>query len=111
MHVPSEDWRPSKSKLVAMIEPFGGGLEVYVDPGRPNAWRDKPFISKLRSVALAMEGGGAFIAIYVGNRATVLLGEREITVGVLAEDEVVVCDGIDVFKLKRDDPRISNKSS
>jgi hypothetical protein len=105
----SEEWRPSKSKLVLTIEPFGGGLEVYVDPGRPNAWRDEPFISKLRSVALAMASSGAFITIYVGNRATVLVGDREIYVGVLGEDEVVICNGIDAFKLKQDDPRIANK--
>jgi hypothetical protein len=103
----SEEWRPSKSKLVLAVEPYGGGLEVYVDPGRPNAWREEPYISRLRQAALRMEN--AFVTIYVGNRATVLAGNREIYVGVLDEDEVVAFDGVEAFKLGRNDPRIANK--
>ena len=103
-----EEWRPSKSKLVLAVEPSGGGLEVYVEPGRPHAWREEPYVSGLRQVALRMER--AFVTIYVGNRATVLVGDREIYVGVIGDDEVVACDGVDAFKLKRDDPRIANKT-
>src|SRR6516165_8015076 len=35
----SEEWRPSKSKIVLTAEPEHSRIAAYVDESRPDAWR------------------------------------------------------------------------
>jgi hypothetical protein len=43
----SEDWRPTKSKLMvsAMLD---GSLTISVDASRPDAWKKEPYFSLIR---------------------------------------------------------------
>jgi hypothetical protein len=111
-----EEWRPSKSRIVLAVSPDGLRIGAHVDPERPGAWRREPFYSTLKAWAKdALEHreriGQVFVSI--GQRTIVIFPDRNVDVGIVESDEVVVTErregpeGIayEVFKMRRDDPR------
>lgn len=81
------EWKPERSKLVLSIDPRTTFLNVQVDPGSPNAWRAEPFNAQLRQWAKKLASEERFVMIYVNRSATVLLPDREVVLGVLADGD------------------------
>lgn len=114
----AEPWRPSESKIVLVVEGDGKRIIAYVDPDRPDAWRREPFHSTLQRWSRNFMPQGGKIAVSIGRRRIVILPDREVDLGILADDEVIVTQerrtaagvAYDVFKLKRDDPRVTGLS-
>ncbi|HJT42785.1 MAG TPA: hypothetical protein VJ750_04715 [Rhizomicrobium sp.] len=111
-----EQWRPSKSRMVIVVSPDGLRLGVFVDPARPGAWRREPFYSTLKEwsrQALATPGVMGQVLVSVGKHTMAILPDRNVDVGLVEEDEVVITEAVpgltnlsfNAFKLKRDDPR------
>lgn len=113
----SEDWKPSRSKMVLVSELEGKRIAVHVDPGRPSAWRSEPYYSDLKSWAVAAVADMNQVVVQILNRAIVILPEKDVDLGFIAVDEVIMTSerqtpvGIELgaVKLKKDDPRLKSR--
>ena len=111
-----EEWRPSKSNIVVVVHPDGLRIGAHVDPKRPGAWRREPYYSTLKQwarQAVATPGILGQVLVSIGKHTIVILPDRNVDVGIVEEDEVVITEGkpgregllLTAFKVKRDDPR------
>ena len=82
-----EHWRPSRSKLVVAFKPDGMEIVIHVDPGVPNAWRAEPYYSEIRSMAGHAAGTAYTVFVQIGRRVIAVFPDREVDLGVVAEDE------------------------
>lgn len=113
-----ETWFPAKSKLVVVAELDGGRTAIHVDPSRPDAWRKEPYFSTIkRWAAMAVEHHHQVVAC-IGKHAIVVLPDREIDLGLVGSDEVIITQEtrtpagvrLDAVKLKADDPRLGRRT-
>jgi hypothetical protein len=110
-----EHWFPAHSKLVLAFKPDGKEIIVHVDPGVPSAWRAEPYYSEIRNMAGNAEGTAFTVFVQIGRRVIAVFPDREVDLGVVAEDERVLIreepgpgpKRRNAVKLKADDPRIS----
>jgi hypothetical protein len=111
-----EEWRPSKSRIILVVSPDGQRIGAHVDPERPGAWRREPFYSTLKvwaREALSREGQIGQVYVTIGNRTIVILPDRNVDMGIVESDEIVVTrkqygpGGVtyEAFKIKRDEPQ------
>ena len=111
-----EQWRPSKSRIVVVVAADGMRIGAHVDPDRPGAWRREPFYSTLKEWARkAAQTPGLLgqVLVSIGKHTIVILPDRNVDVGSVEDDEVVITEALpgpsglllDAFKIKRDDPR------
>jgi len=109
-----ENWRPSLSKLVVCLE--GGESKtifVHVDPARTDAWRQEPYYQKLKGWSRRAVAGRGQVIVKIGMRAIVILPLKEVDLGPVGDDEMVVTQekrtahGVELnaIKLKRNDHR------
>ena len=114
-----EEWRPSKSRIMLAVTSNRQRIVAYVDQERPGAWRREPFYSTLKAWArdaLARPGEMGQVLVCIGNRTIVILPDRNVDLGVVESDELVVTgprkgpNGVvlEAFKIKRDDPRAAS---
>lgn len=109
-----EHWLPARSKLVVAFKPDGREIVVHVDPGVPNAWRAEPYRSEIRSLAGNAAEAAYTVFVQIGRRMIAVFPDREVDLGVVAEDERILIREVagpgpgrrDAVKLKADDPRI-----
>jgi hypothetical protein len=109
-----EHWVPARSKLVVAFKPDGKEIVFHVDPGVPNAWRGEPYYSEIRSLAGHAARTAYTIFVQIGRRMIAVFPDREVDLGVVAEDERILIREVagpgtgrrDAVKLKANDPRI-----
>ena len=109
----TEEWRPSRSKIVLANESGGNRLVAHVDPGFPGAWRNEPFYSYLKTWARAAARVRAQVVVYVGMRVIVILPDADTDLGVVEDDELIAVHEIqtptglrrEAFKVHKNDPR------
>jgi hypothetical protein len=109
-----EEWRPSRSKMVLIAEPEFQRIAAHCDPQRPDAWRGEPYHSQLRQWAARAVATGGQVHACVRRHTYVILPDRDIDVGIVAEDELILTTKrptpfglmLDAVKLHRDDPRL-----
>jgi hypothetical protein len=83
------EWKPNRAKFV-MVGDSQSGLIVHGDANFPGAWRDEPYVSGLRSMAESGQSHGGLVVIVERGKSTVLLADREVPVGAVADDERLV---------------------
>lgn len=109
-----ESWRPSLSKLIVCFE--GGESKtvyVHVDPGRADAWKRSPYYQKLKEWSVRAAAGRGQVIVKIGTRAIVILPDKDVDLGPVQDDEMVVTQEkmtaqgveLDAIKLKRNDHR------
>jgi hypothetical protein len=109
-----ESWRPALSKLVVCLE--GGEsktIYVHVDPDRADAWKRAPYYQKLKEWSQRAIAGRGQVIVKLGLRAIVILPDKDVDLGSVGDDEMVVTQErrtpkglqLDAIKLKRDDAR------
>jgi hypothetical protein len=104
-----EHWLPARSKLVVAFKPDGNEIVIHVDPGMPNAWRAEPYYSEIRNMAAH---GVYTIFVQIGRRVIAIFPDREVDLGVVAEDERIAIQPepgtgrLGAVKVKANDPRI-----
>ena len=114
-----EEWRPSKSRIVLVVDPDGQCIAAYVDPERPGAWRREPFYSMLKSWAkdaLSRPGQMGQVLVCIGKRTFVIFPDRNVDMGEVESDEIVVTRAspgprgveLQALKMKRNDPQASS---
>lgn len=108
-----EHWKPSTCKFVLATDEAHTHMKIVVDPARPDAWRKEPYYSTFRAWAQAGPDR-VKVMVAIGARAIILLPDREVDLGILAQDERVAtvrsetalgCR-FDALKLHKDDPRL-----
>lgn len=88
-HFPPE-WKPERCKFVMSVDPVTRFLNIQVDPGSPNAWRAQPFHSELLAWAAKMLPEERFVLIFHNKAATILLPDKEVSLGVLGEGDRMI---------------------
>lgn len=68
----SEEWKPSKCKIVVVREDHTNALGIHVDADRPNAWREAPFHSVIGAWAHAADRRQERVIVWQGNTKVVL---------------------------------------
>jgi hypothetical protein len=99
---------------VIVSELEGTLLTIQVDPARPDAWRQAPYHADIRQWAAWAAPAGHQVTVYVGRRAIVIFPDRDVDLGILAEDERILVlrrptpagMHLDALKVKADDPRL-----
>jgi hypothetical protein len=109
-----DDWYPARSKMVLSFSADGGVLSVFVDGGRPDAWKAEPYHAQLRAWAGRAAAKNRQVLVRIGKRVVAILPDRDVDLGVVQDDELVVTEYSPAasgfvskaFKLKKDDPRV-----
>jgi hypothetical protein len=108
-----EEWKPSHAKFVVAYELDGKRIAVYVDPQRPNAWKQEPYYSKLKQWAEAAVPYRGQVLACVGRRTYVVFPDRDVDLGVVGDDELILTHErttslgvqLEASKIHKDDPR------
>jgi hypothetical protein len=72
-----DQWKPSKCKLVVMLEEPANDLVVHVDPSRPDAWRREPFYSQIRQWARTAAREQRQVVVWQGDSKIVISPEGD----------------------------------
>ena len=67
-----DHWRPSKCKMVVVLEDYSNALVIHVDPARPHAWRDEPYYSQIRQWAEAATVTPRQVIVWDGDEKIVI---------------------------------------
>jgi hypothetical protein len=67
-----EHWKPSRCKMVVVLEDHVGELVIHTDPARPHVWRREPFYSDIRRWARTAARNGRRVVVWEGNRKIVV---------------------------------------
>ena len=110
-------WYPPRSKMVIVSESDGAWVSIYVDPDRPDAWRLEPYYSAIKRWSASGGEQNFHVVVCAGRRATVVFPDREVDLGVVADDERIVTSQtrtaaglrFNAIKVKADDPRLAAK--
>ena len=96
--VPEMDdaWRPDVSKLVICSEADGNRIAVHVDPGFPARWREEPFYSQIKRWADIGVDNAMQVVIYLKDRVTVILPNKEVELGRIARDDIIMVGELNV---------------
>jgi hypothetical protein len=84
------DWKPDRAKFALVTTK--GGITAFVDPGFPGAWRLSPYFETLKRWAAdgaRDPAGPRIVTVRVGARATVVLPDREVDLGIVGPDEAI----------------------
>jgi hypothetical protein len=84
------EWKPERSKFVLTVDPVSRFLNVQVDPGAPGAWRTQPYYGRLRDLSAQMMLENRFVLVFVNKSATVLLPDKEVTLGVIGDNDRLI---------------------
>ena len=85
-----ERWKPSKAKFLINYEDHANRIVIHADPQRPDAWRADPYIKIIRQWAAASRREGSLVLVWAGQNATIVLPDREINLGKVREDQLIV---------------------
>lgn len=104
-------WYPARSKMVIAAQ-GDGRLAVHVDPATPNVWKTQPYHADLkRWTRNPARYGFRQIVVAVGRRMIAILPDRDVDLGEVAPDEVVISGPTErgewvAFKVAADDPQL-----
>jgi hypothetical protein len=108
----SEEWKPSRSRIIVTSEVIGNRTTFHVDPGDPDAWRRQPFYAYMKQRAEGAASQQGRVLVIVGERAIMIFPDRDVDLGNVGDDELIVtgeCQtplGIapEAYTMKRSDP-------
>jgi hypothetical protein len=108
----SEEWKPSRSKIVITSEVTRNSITFHVDPSRPDAWRREPFYSYMKQRAERAASQRGQVLVIVGKRSIMIFPDRDVDLGNVGDDELIVTGerqtlqgiALEAGTMKRDDP-------
>ena len=77
-----DEWKPNRAGFYMYIKEKT--IFVIEDPGRPRAFSKKEYLVRLRIMADEISQIGGYLIIMNGKRGTLLLPNREISLGILS---------------------------
>ncbi|AYO82585.1 hypothetical protein [Methylobacterium brachiatum] len=84
------EWKPDRAKMVLTLDPLSRNMNVQVDPGQANVWRREPYYGQLKRWAAASVPLRRHVLVHVNKTTTVVLPDRDVSLGVVAPDERIV---------------------
>jgi len=111
-----DEWQPRRSRIVLEAEVNGHRMTAMVHPDQPEAWRQSPYYEQLKAWSRAAVPHHGQVVVKTGSRCTVVLPDRDVDLGEVGPDEMIVNaitnspNGplLEPMKLPRDDPRAAN---
>ena len=85
-----ECWKPAKAKFLINYEDKANRIVIHADPARPDAWRAEPYYKTIKQWAATAERQGGMLLVWAGSRATVVRTNRDIDLGDVREDQLIV---------------------
>lgn len=88
----SSEWKPERAKFALFVTNGGRRLTAHVDPGHPQAWRRSPYYENFKQWALdgvQKAPDMHLVDVMIGERTIVVLPDREVDLGRIAEGETV----------------------
>lgn len=109
-----EEWRPTQSKMMIIMDHTENRVSVLVDPQRADAWRKAPYYQQLKRWAAGAVASGGHIHVCIGSRTVVILPDRDVDLGEVGPNEVILTRkrttsvglAMEVLKLAKDDPQV-----
>jgi hypothetical protein len=109
----SEQWFPARAKFLLDSDMGGRRITAYVDPARPDAWKEAPYYAQFKVWAKALASHRGQVVISVGKRTIVILPHEDVDLGVVAQDEMIVTQVrqtpagpvLNALTVKKDDAR------
>lgn len=86
-----EEWKPSKCGMVLNYERSLQRLNISVDPDRGEVWREEPYHSQIRAMALHLLRRRGHVLVWRGHEAIVILPHKEVPLGVSPDRRFSVC--------------------
>lgn len=110
-----DHWFPAKSRIVVVSE-LGFRINFTLDTSQPNRWREPPYYNELKALAVLAFRENRQVLVTVGTKVIAVLPDRDVELGHVLEDEVVVTgqcsDGTwGAAKVHKDDPRLARSDS
>jgi len=108
-----DEWKPSHSKIVIAGELNGRRLTAYVDPARPDAWRQEPYYSTFKKWAAAAAPAGGQVIVAVDQHMHAIFPDHDADLGVVTPDQRIITGymdtpyglRLDAIVVGKDDPR------
>lgn len=109
-----EDWKPSLSKMVLNYESNIGRVNVAVDADYPDVWKQEPYHSQLRSMALHLLRAKRHLLVWTRGEVIAILPDRDVSFE-HTPDKIIVVRGrvtargedYEALALDPDDPRLA----
>jgi hypothetical protein len=86
----SPEWKPSISRMVISTAVVDGSITIFVDPGRPDAWRRQPYYRVMQNWARRELAQRRWLVIRVQDRSIVIMPDHAVDLGAMAEDEIIL---------------------
>lgn len=83
-----EEWKPSTAHLVLGYMADADVVLIYTDPDYPDAWRQEPYYSRIKTWAATTDKG--YVLIWEENRMLALLNTDEFDLGNPRADQAIV---------------------
>jgi hypothetical protein len=80
----SEEWKPSRSKIIITTDVIRNDITFHVDPSCPDAWRREPFYSYMKQRAERVASQRGRVLVIVGWRSIVIFPDRDVDLGTSA---------------------------
>jgi hypothetical protein len=84
------EWKPAISRMVISTEMTEGTTTIFVDPGRPDAWRRQPYYAALQQWAKRELARQQRLILKVGERNIVMMPDHAVDLGVVKADELIL---------------------
>jgi hypothetical protein len=84
------EWKPEVSHFVMSIYPGSNSLNISVDPGYPQAWREERYLRRFRVWAGAALEQGDQVLVFNGPRVIAILPDREVELGEIRPGDRIV---------------------
>lgn len=86
----SQEWEPQRSKMVATTSVSKDGRAVdaiiTVDPAYPNRWREEPYYSQIKQLAINCLIANARTLVRVGRRYFAIFPSNDVDIGMIDDD-------------------------
>ncbi len=82
-----EEWKPTTAHFVLGYMADVDIVLIFTDPDDVNAWRQEPYRARIKKWAISDTG---YVLIWEGKRARVLIGDDEVDLGIVRDDQVIM---------------------
>jgi hypothetical protein len=89
-------WHPLVSKMMVDLEEGGNRISIHVHPDFPLRWREEPYYSQIKKWSVFAADHQAQVVIYVKDRVTVVLPNKEIDLGEVEPEDHIMVGELDI---------------
>lgn len=114
-----EEWHPNVSHMAISFEERAKRINVCVDPDHALSWREEPYYSGIKAMALMILRQGGHLVVWQGADGVGVLPHKDVMLGPPTGNQVIVAgrrktpvgDEYEIAALDRDDPRLKGSEN